>query len=181
MSCFRQGVSEHSLGNNQNRFVEIIMFEKVFISTCLGYNPPGNISTGRTTPESTQCSWSPAPCSPLSPGSTPGTNLCPAQLTLQRSTSLLKSKLFDNDKLFFKGDIFCQFSGVEPVFCVSTGKCLSTFLFKKKLNFPHTVCLNIHVFTLCLKHSVSAPVSLSRPLKSPVNCRGTFCLFILYV
>ena len=94
---------------------------------CLGYNPPGNISTGRTTPESTQSSWSPAPCSPLSPGSTPGTNLCPAQLTLQRSTSLLMSKLFDNDKCFFKGDIFCQFSGVEPVFCVSTRKCLSTF------------------------------------------------------
>lgn len=43
-------------------------------------------STGRTTLVSTWCFWSPARCSPPSPGWTPGTNLCPAQLTLQRGT-----------------------------------------------------------------------------------------------
>lgn len=43
--------------------------------------------TGRTILESTQSSWSPALFSQLSRGSIPVTNSCPAQLTLQRSTT----------------------------------------------------------------------------------------------
>lgn len=46
--------------------------------------------TGRTILESTLSSWSPAQSNQLSPGSTLATNLCPARLTLQKSTSLPK-------------------------------------------------------------------------------------------
>ena len=41
------------------------------------------------------------------------------------------------------------------VFCVYTRTRLHAVMLKKTRYFPHTVCLNIPVFTLCLKRSVS--------------------------
>lgn len=60
---------------------------RTFIVGCVFSNNPvlACALTGRTILESTQSSWSPAPSNPLSPGSTPEINLCPARLTLRKS------------------------------------------------------------------------------------------------
>lgn len=63
--------------------------------------------------------------------------------------------------LLFKGPILCSCPGSYLYFGFPPAHVIC-FTLHKTLYFSHTICLIIPVFTLCLKHSILAPV-FSRP------------------
>ena len=76
---------------------------------------------------------------------------------------LFANKFNISTTIMFKGDISHAHFQVHIVLCVSTRTCLHALMFKKTHYSSHSVCLNIPVFTLCLKRSVLTPVSLRPP------------------